>query len=174
MRHDVQVVKLKEVNFYHGPDWLLSYGIEWTLAKSREFATNFKVGCGLSFLSGLRLVVSVDAADSLSSSSFQSLRSLVRTGSARAPYSRSQLPRTTRGDAYYPATFFIDTHWDRLQGIEFGYQIKLGDQAQIFKISKAQQEMEPSRKRYKRRIFWFDVRERYRLMQRRAMRRWHD
>ena len=48
--------------------------------------------------------------------------------------------------AYYPATFFIDTHWDKLQGIEFGYQIKLGDQAQIFKISKAQQEMELSRK----------------------------
>ena len=59
--------------------------------------------------------------------------------------------------AYYPATFFIDTHWDKLQGIEFGYQIKLGDQAQIFKIRKPSKRWSFPEKRYKRRIFWFDV-----------------
>lgn len=38
--------------------------------------------------------------------------------------------------AYFPSTFFLDTHWDKLQGVELGYQIKRGDETENFKIRK--------------------------------------
>ena len=57
---------------------------------------------------------------------------------------------------YFPSTFFLDTHWDKLQEIELGYQIRLGDQTQSFKIRKGKRWSFPD-KRYKRRVFWFDV-----------------
>lgn len=58
---------------------------------------------------------------------------------------------------YYPSDFFLDTHWDTLTGIELGYQIKLGDQTQSFKIRKPTKRWSFPEKRYKRGVFWFDV-----------------
>jgi len=58
---------------------------------------------------------------------------------------------------YYPSDFFLDTHWDTLTGIELGYQIKLGDQTQSFKIRKPSKRWSFPVKRYPRGVFWFDV-----------------
>lgn len=58
---------------------------------------------------------------------------------------------------YFPSDFFLDTHWDALTGIELGYQIKLGDQTQSFKIRKPTKRWSFPEKRYKRDVYWFDV-----------------
>lgn len=58
---------------------------------------------------------------------------------------------------YYPSDFFLDTHWDTLTGIELGYQIKLGDQTQSFKIRKPSKRWSFPEKRHKRGVYWFDV-----------------
>lgn len=58
---------------------------------------------------------------------------------------------------YYPSDFFLDTHWDTLEGIELGYQIKLGDQTQGFKIRKPTKRWSFPERRYRRKVFWFDV-----------------
>lgn len=60
-------------------------------------------------------------------------------------------------ESYYPSDFFLDTHWDKLQGIDLGYQIRLGDQSVSFKIRKPSKRWSFPDKRYKRKIFWFDV-----------------
>lgn len=58
---------------------------------------------------------------------------------------------------YFPSDFFLDTHWDTLTGIELGYQIKLGDQTQSFKIRKPTKRWSFPEKRYERGVYWFDV-----------------
>ncbi|MBO9644120.1 MAG: AAA family ATPase [Pseudacidovorax sp.] len=58
---------------------------------------------------------------------------------------------------YFPSDFFLDTHWDKLQGIDLGYQIRLGDETINFKIRKPSKRWSFPEKRYKRKIFWFDV-----------------
>lgn len=58
---------------------------------------------------------------------------------------------------YFPSDFFLDTHWDTLSGIELGYQIKLGDQTQSFKIRKPTKRWSFPDRRYKRPVYWFDV-----------------
>ncbi len=37
---------------------------------------------------------------------------------------------------YYPSTFFVNTHWDRIQGVTLTYRIKMGANVQTVKISK--------------------------------------
>lgn len=61
------------------------------------------------------------------------------------------------GEGYYPSAFFLDTHWDKLQKIDLGYQIRLGDQSVTFNIRKPSARWSFPEKRYKRKIFWFDV-----------------
>lgn len=60
-------------------------------------------------------------------------------------------------ESYYPSTFFLDTHWDRLEKIDLGYQIRLGDQSISFNIRKPSARWSFPEKRYKRKVFWFDV-----------------
>lgn len=62
-----------------------------------------------------------------------------------------------RESAYYPSEFFLDTHWDTLEGIELGYQIKLGDETRNFKIRKPKNRWSFPEDRYRRKVFWFDV-----------------
>lgn len=59
--------------------------------------------------------------------------------------------------AYYPSAFFLDTHWDTLEGVELGYQIKLGDTTESFKIRKPSKRWSYPEKRRARNVFWFDV-----------------
>lgn len=61
------------------------------------------------------------------------------------------------GVGYYPSDFFLDTHWDSLTEIELGYQVKLGDQTQSFRIRKPSKRWSFPEKRYPRDVYWFDV-----------------
>lgn len=70
---------------------------------------------------------------------------------AAAAYDKS------KDGGYFPSDFFLDTHWDTLSDIELGYQIKLGDHTQSFKIRKPTKRWSFPEKRYKRNVFWFDV-----------------
>jgi predicted ATPase len=58
---------------------------------------------------------------------------------------------------YYPSTFFLDTHWDTLEGVELGYQIRLGPNTESFKIRKPTKRWSYPDNRRQRDVFWFDV-----------------
>ncbi len=60
-------------------------------------------------------------------------------------------------NAYFPSDFFPDTHWDKIQGIDLGYQIRLGDETHSYKIKKPTERWSFPEKRFKRQVFWFDV-----------------
>ena len=60
-------------------------------------------------------------------------------------------------EGYYPSAFFLDTHWDKLEKVDLGYQIRLGDQLVSFNIRKPSARWSFPDKRHKRKIFWFDV-----------------
>jgi predicted ATPase len=62
-----------------------------------------------------------------------------------------------KDNAYFPSDFFLNTHWDKIQDVELGYQIKLGDETPSFRIKKRTERWSFPEKRYKRRVFWFDV-----------------
>ncbi|MHB8495146.1 MAG: ATP-dependent nuclease, partial [Casimicrobiaceae bacterium] len=63
----------------------------------------------------------------------------------------------TNEGGYYPSDFFLDTHWDTLEGIELGYQIKLGERTQSFKIRKPTKRWSFPETRFRRGVYWFDV-----------------
>ena len=58
---------------------------------------------------------------------------------------------------YYPSDFFLNTHWDRISGVTLGYRIKIGDESKSFSIRKPTKRWSFPNKRFKRRVFWFDV-----------------
>lgn len=60
-------------------------------------------------------------------------------------------------DAYYPSAFFLNTHWDKMEKIRLGYQIKQGSQTLNFDITKLSKKWSFPNKRHKREVFWFDV-----------------
>lgn len=60
-------------------------------------------------------------------------------------------------NAYYPSTFFLETHWDKVQEVDLGYQIRQGDEAPAFNIRKPAERWSFPDKRYTRDVFWFDV-----------------
>lgn len=39
-------------------------------------------------------------------------------------------------DTYYPSTFFIQTHWDKIQDVFLSFRIKQGNQSHLFVIKK--------------------------------------
>jgi predicted ATPase len=40
---------------------------------------------------------------------------------------------------YYPSSFFIDTHWDSISGVNLSYTVRQGSQVSSFKIKKPKQ-----------------------------------
>ncbi|WP_437953398.1 AAA family ATPase [Sorangium sp. So ce296] len=60
-------------------------------------------------------------------------------------------------NAYYPSAFFLETHWDKIQGVDLGFQLRTGDQSQTFNIRKPTERWSFPDKRYARNVFWFDV-----------------
>ena len=58
---------------------------------------------------------------------------------------------------YFPSAFFLDTHWDKLKGVEITHVIKIGDQTITSKIVKPTERWSFPKKRYKRPVYWFDV-----------------
>jgi predicted ATPase len=63
----------------------------------------------------------------------------------------------TKDSGYFPSDFFLSTHWDKITGIELGYQIKHGEQTQNFKIRKPTERWSYPAKRYTRGVYWFDL-----------------
>lgn len=60
-------------------------------------------------------------------------------------------------NAYYPSAFFLETHWDKIQGVDLGFQIRQGDDTPGFNIRKPTERWSFPDKRYTREVFWFDV-----------------
>jgi predicted ATPase len=62
-----------------------------------------------------------------------------------------------KDNAYYPSAFFLETHWDKIQGVDLGYQLKHGEDTPNFRIKKPSERWSFPDKRFKRKVFWFDV-----------------
>lgn len=62
-----------------------------------------------------------------------------------------------KNNAYFPSDFFLETHWDKLKGIDLGYQIKVGDSNFSYRTRKPTERWSFPDKRYERPVFWFDV-----------------
>ena len=58
---------------------------------------------------------------------------------------------------YYPSDFFLNTFWDKIEGVTLSYQIRLGIDTKQFKITKATERWRPSTKIYDRYVWFFDV-----------------
>jgi predicted ATP-dependent endonuclease of OLD family len=59
---------------------------------------------------------------------------------------------------YYPSTFFIQTHWDKIQNVSLSFRIKEGnEETQTFRIKKPSQRWSLPTKRYKRHVFIQDI-----------------
>jgi predicted ATPase len=58
---------------------------------------------------------------------------------------------------YYPSNFFVNTFWDKIEGVTLSYQIRLGMETRQFKITKATERWRPSTKISDRYIWFFDV-----------------
>jgi len=56
---------------------------------------------------------------------------------------------------YYPSTFFIQTHWDKIQDVILSFRIKQGSEA--FRIKKPSQRWSLPTKRYKRHVYIQDI-----------------
>lgn len=60
-------------------------------------------------------------------------------------------------EGYYPSNFFLSTHWDRVESVELGYQIRLGAESHSFTLRKPTKRWSFPEKRHQRDVFWFDV-----------------
>jgi predicted ATPase len=60
-------------------------------------------------------------------------------------------------NAYFPSEFFLDTHWDKLKGVDLGYQIKISDETANYRTRKPTERWSFPEKRFKRDVFWYDV-----------------
>ncbi|QOV22416.1 ATP-dependent nuclease [Anabaenopsis elenkinii] len=58
---------------------------------------------------------------------------------------------------YYPSSFFIDTHWDSISGVNLSYTVRQGSQVSSFKIKKPTKRWVFPEKRIKRQVFIFDI-----------------
>src|SRR5208337_3470312 len=58
---------------------------------------------------------------------------------------------------YYPSNFFVNTFWDKIEGVALNFQIRLGTETKSFKITKATERWRPSTKIFDRYIWFFDV-----------------
>lgn len=60
-------------------------------------------------------------------------------------------------NTYYPSAFFVDTHWDRIQGVTINYNIRRGPDKLSFKISKQSMRWSFPDKRHERDVRFLDV-----------------
>jgi len=61
------------------------------------------------------------------------------------------------GFGYYPSDFFLSTHWDDFSGVTLAFRIRVGNETHSFNIRKPSKRWSYPEKRYKRRVYWFDV-----------------
>jgi len=58
---------------------------------------------------------------------------------------------------YYPSDFFLNTFWDKIEGVTLSYQIRLNSETRQYKITKATERWRPSTKIPERFVWFFDV-----------------
>ncbi|BAZ29432.1 hypothetical protein NIES4074_18780 [Cylindrospermum sp. NIES-4074] len=63
----------------------------------------------------------------------------------------------TEKRTYYPSTFFVDTHWDSISGVNLSYTVRQGNEVSSFKIRKPTKRWAFPEKRIKRQVFIFDI-----------------
>jgi len=60
-------------------------------------------------------------------------------------------------DSFYPSSFFVKTHWDRIQNVTMNFRVKQGTTVRTFKISKLSQLWSLPETRPKRTVRIFDI-----------------
>lgn len=58
---------------------------------------------------------------------------------------------------FYPSTFFVETVWDRIQGVKIDYRVKRGPNVESFKITKPTQRWRVPENAPKREVFLLDI-----------------
>lgn len=58
---------------------------------------------------------------------------------------------------FYPSTFFIETQWDRIQGVKIDYRVKRGASIDAFRITKPTQRWQRPDNSPKRNVFLLDI-----------------
>lgn len=58
---------------------------------------------------------------------------------------------------FYPSAFFVETVWDKIQGVEIVYRVKRGTNIESFKISKPTQRWRVPENAPKRNVFLLDI-----------------
>jgi len=58
---------------------------------------------------------------------------------------------------FFPATFFVETHWDKIQGVKIEFRVKRGPNLNDFKMSKPTQRWRVPENAPKRNVFLLDV-----------------
>lgn len=58
---------------------------------------------------------------------------------------------------FYPSTFFVETVWDRIQGVKIDYRVKRGPNVESFRITKPTQRWRVPENSPKREVFILDI-----------------
>ncbi len=62
-----------------------------------------------------------------------------------------------QGKRFYPSAFFVETHWDKIQGVKIDYRVKRGPNVESFRITKPTQRWRVPENAPKREIFLLDI-----------------
>jgi len=62
-----------------------------------------------------------------------------------------------QGKRFYPSAFFVETHWDKIQGVEIEYRVKRGERVENFRITKPTQRWRVPDNPPKRDVFLLDI-----------------
>ena len=62
-----------------------------------------------------------------------------------------------QGKRFYPSTFFVETHWDKIQGVQIDYRVKRGPNVDSFRITKPTQRWRVPENAPKREVFLLDI-----------------
>ncbi len=58
---------------------------------------------------------------------------------------------------FYPSAFFVETHWDKIQGVKIDYRVKRGPNIDSYKITKPTQRWRVPENGPKREVFLLDI-----------------
>lgn len=58
---------------------------------------------------------------------------------------------------FYPSSFFVETHWDKIQGVKIDYRVKRGPNVETFRITKPTQRWRVPENAPKRDVFLLDI-----------------
>ena len=59
--------------------------------------------------------------------------------------------------SYYPSDFFLNTFWDKIEGVTLSYQIRLSEEVRSYKITKPTERWRSSSRIPERYVWFFDV-----------------